>query len=240
MKTSWLLIVAGPNGVGKSTFIEQLITINADLSKYYICPDIFANQFRRENPHMNEHEIYRQAMLESQKLRYNKLENGENMILETVFSSDEKIFFIKRAIEKGYSVSMIFIGVDDIRINAERIMKRMMLGGHSVPLEKIKPRFLKSLENLIFGYKENLYHELFIIDNSSDITPYRFYFHFEERCLSWINKDIILENSKPKAENSNVPLWVLEVGAALINLSNSICLKDAYLSINRIIEDFSK
>ncbi len=222
MSNPSLLIVAGPNGVGKSTFIEQLITLNKDISQNYICPDIIANQIRRLNPHKNEYEIYIDAMAQAKRLRYEKLMKKEDIILETVFSSHEKIKFIKHAMDKKYSITMMFIGVENIAINIERITKRMALGGHGVPFDKIEPRFLKSIENLIFAYKEGLFHKLFLVDNSSEIEPYRFYLYFKNKNLSWLNKDISINTFNIINGSSNIPSWIVTIGQALIKLSNNI------------------
>ncbi len=224
MSKPTLLIVAGPNGAGKSTFIENVLKINQNMD--YICPYILANRLRKNNIFKNEYEIYEEAMRLAKELRYEKLKGKKDIIVETVFSSNEKIEFMKYAIKKEYNVSLIFIGTENIKINAERISKRVLMGGHSVPIEKIKPRYLKAIENLILAYKTNLCHQLFIIDNSSYVYPYKPYFYFENKNLLWVNKELDIQDFRIRKLNRNIPDWIFIVGDALVELSNKISLDE--------------
>jgi predicted ABC-type ATPase len=42
---------------------------------------------------------------------------------------------------------LFFIATDSYKINEERIKIRMLKGGHTVPAEKIKSRYSKSIDN---------------------------------------------------------------------------------------------
>ncbi len=164
----------------------------------------------------------------AKELRDEKIREKKNLIVETVFSSNEKLEFMKNT--KEYDVNLIFIGTDNVEINASRISQRVAMGGHSVPIEKIKPRYLRSIENLILAFKENLCHKLFIIDNSSDSNPYKPYFYFENKNLVWMNKELSIQNFKIQKSYESVPDWILIIGDALIELSNNIYLNENQLS----------
>jgi predicted ABC-type ATPase len=69
------------------------------------------------------------------------------MLLETVFSAPDKLDFIKRAKEDDFFVRFFFIGTDGPHINAARIVRRVMDGGHDVPIGKIISRYNRSIAN---------------------------------------------------------------------------------------------
>ena len=85
---------------------------------------------------------------------------------ETVFSAPDKVAFLWRAKAAGYFTRVFFVGTADPSINASRIMKRFIRGGHSVPLEKIKSRYEKAMANLMPAsvFADRVY----IYDNSVD------------------------------------------------------------------------
>ncbi len=85
---------------------------------------------------------------------------------ETVFSAQDKIDFLQRAIAAGYFVRLFFIGTSDPRINAARVAGRVMAGGHTVPLEKIVSRYYKSIGNLSVAIR--LADRVYVYDNSID------------------------------------------------------------------------
>ena len=68
-------------------------------------------------------------------------------MFETVFSSDEKLEFLRKAHEAGFFIRFFFVCTSNPKINVSRITKRYLEGGHEVPISKIISRYFKSLEN---------------------------------------------------------------------------------------------
>ncbi len=87
-------------------------------------------------------------------------------MLETVFSTDDKLDFVARARVAGYFVRVFFIGTSDPRINAARVAGRVMAGGHTVPIEKIISRYGRSMANLAGAI--DVADRVYIYDNSVD------------------------------------------------------------------------
>lgn len=54
----------------------------------------------------------------------------------------------------------------DPRINAARVAGRVMLGGHTVPIEKILARYSRSMANLCIAFE--LADRVYVYDNSPD------------------------------------------------------------------------
>lgn len=65
---------------------------------------------------------------------------------ETVISSQYKLNILKKA--KGYFVKCVFVLTADPRINIERVNARVASGGHAVPEDKIRNRYIASLANI--------------------------------------------------------------------------------------------
>jgi predicted ABC-type ATPase len=76
------------------------------------------------------------------------LELGAGIAFETVFSAPDKVEFIERARSTGYFIRLFFVSTGDPTINAARVARRVMAGGHTVAIEKIIQRYARSHANL--------------------------------------------------------------------------------------------
>jgi len=139
-----LIIVAGPNGSGKTTITEQGLAHQWFDDCLYINPDNLAQE---EFEGWNDKGSVLNAAKLATKMRYQALEEGRSIAFETVFSSDEKIDFIVKAKELGYFVRVFFISTNSPKICASRIAQRVLQGGHEVPISKIVSRYSKSIVN---------------------------------------------------------------------------------------------
>jgi len=76
----------------------------------------------------------------------------------------DKVLFLECAQAAGYFVRLFFVGTSAPTINAARVARRVMEGGHSVPIEKIISRHSKSLANLAVAL--TFADRVYIYDNS--------------------------------------------------------------------------
>jgi predicted ABC-type ATPase len=156
-----LIIIAGPNGSGKTTITSQILKHDWTLDSVYINPDEIAqNQFGDWN---NSENSLKAAVL-SEKMRHECIKNRTNLIFETVFSRFDKIEFIELAKKEGYFIRFFFVSTSHPSINAARITRRVLEGGHDVPIPKIIDRYFKSISNstLILSIVDRFY----LFDNS--------------------------------------------------------------------------
>lgn len=79
-------------------------------------------------------------------------------------SAPDKLDFIRRAKRAGYFVRVFFISTVNPTINASRITRRVMKGGHDVPIPKIISRYVKSIANC--AEIASLVDRLYVYDNS--------------------------------------------------------------------------
>lgn len=93
-KRPTLCIVAGPNGSGKTSTTVQLLHNEWTENSFYINPDNIAQeQFGDWNSPVA---VLKAAELAT-KMRYECLEKKQDFVFETVFSSEEKLQFVKDA-----------------------------------------------------------------------------------------------------------------------------------------------
>ena len=161
MEKPKLLVIAGPNGSGK-TFVTGKILKHVWIEGCeYINPDNIARDMFGD---WNSPEAIIKAAQYAAGLRENCIENSQSLIFETVLSAEDKISFIRKAKKKGYFVRLFFIGTDNPQINAARIALRVMDGGHDVPIPKIISRYYKSIQNC--AVLAPVVDRLYVYDNS--------------------------------------------------------------------------
>lgn len=169
--TAQLLLLAGPNGAGKSTFYRLYL---AHLQLPFLNADVFAAKTG-----VDSFEAAR--ALDTQRLQM--IADGTSFITETVFSDPggAKLDMLRAAIEAGFQVRIIYIGLLSPALTARRIEQRVAAGGHDVPREKLVPRYQRSLANLREAV--TFVSEATIFDNSSATEPYRFLAQFRSGSL---------------------------------------------------------
>jgi predicted ABC-type ATPase len=161
MEKPKLLIVAGPNGSGKTSVTGKLLKHVWQENCEYINPDNIARDMFGD---WNSPDAVMQAARYSAERREDCLAHNRSLIFETVLSASDKISFIERAKQQGYFIRLFFIGTDNPQINTIRIIRRVTNGGHDVPVEKIVSRYYKSICNcaLLAPTVDRLY----VYDNS--------------------------------------------------------------------------
>lgn len=137
-----LCVVAGPNGSGKTTTTIQLINNEWAADSVYINPDNIAQE---QFGNWNSPSSVLEAAKFASELRYKCLKDRVNFVFETVFSSQEKLDFIKQAHNEGYFIRFFYVCTTSPEINIHRVTKRYLDGGHEVPISKIISRYYKSL-----------------------------------------------------------------------------------------------
>jgi predicted ABC-type ATPase len=170
-----LLFVAGPNGSGKTTITKRIVAHEWARDILYVNPDEIAEQ---KFGGWNEPKAILAAAQDAAKLRHAAIADGQDLMFETVFSGPDKLQFITDAKRAGYFIRGFFINTSDPAINAGRIARRVMEGGHTVPIEKIISRYSKSLAN--FAAILPLLDRGYVFDNSIDNVPAKLLFRTED------------------------------------------------------------
>ena len=99
-------------------------------------------------------------------LRQKLLELKVSFTFETVMSHPNKVKLLEQAQHAGYRTYLYFIATDDPEINISRVRNRVKLGGHSVPEDRIAPRYYRSLDLLMDAIRHA--NRAYVFDNSGD------------------------------------------------------------------------
>lgn len=171
IKKPELVVIAGPNGSGKTSVTQKFLHHEWSEGTVYINPDQVANDMFGD---WNSQEAVLKAANYCAEWREKCLREKVSFVFETVFSADDKIDFLIRAKQAGFFIRVFFISTSTPSINAGRIARRVMQGGHDVPISKIISRYYKSIRNC--EIVSELVDRLYIYDNSIDDTDARLQF----------------------------------------------------------------
>ena len=158
-----LIVVAGPNGAGKTTVTRRLRSDHWNDGVTYLNPDDIAQERFGD---WNNPDHIRRAAEWARCERERLLLSAQGIAFETVLSMPDKLAFIERARRSGYFVRSFFVSTADPTINAARVARRVMEGGHSVPIEKIVARYRRSTLNL--DALVELSDRTYVYDNSTN------------------------------------------------------------------------
>ena len=170
-----MIIIAGPNGSGKTSVTRKFLHHEWAEGTLYINPDEVAKNMFGD---WNSQEAVLKAANHCARLREQCLVEKRSFVFETVFSAEDKIDFLFRAIQAGFFVRLFFISTSHPSINASRIAKRVMEGGHDVPISKIVSRYYKSIKNCVTIAR--VVDRLYVYDNSVDGQDARILFRLSK------------------------------------------------------------
>ena len=158
-----LIVIAGPNGSGKTSVTSKILQHEWMEDSVYINPDIVAQERFGD---WNSMEAIKKAVVYCEEWREKCLAERKSLIFETVLSAKDKIDYIERAKEAGFFVRLFFVCTKSPAINASRIAQRVMKGGHDVPITKVISRYQKSILNC--KYIATKVNRTYLYDNSVD------------------------------------------------------------------------
>ena len=188
-----LIVIAGPNGSGKTTITSKILKHEWMEDALYVNPDQVAQDRFGD---WNSKEAVMQAVEYCEKQREDCLLDGKSLIFETVLSSENKVAFIRRSREAGFFIRIFFVATSHPSINAARIAQRVMEGGHDVPITKVISRYYKSILNC--KRCASLADRVYIYDNSVDDADARLLFRMTDGQLF-------------KQYTDDIPEWALTI-----------------------------
>ena len=174
-----LIVIAGPNGSGKTSVTSKILHHEWLEDSEYINPDNVARDIFGD---WNNQESVLKAANYCNEWREKCLAERKSHIFETVMSAADKVDYILRAKEAGFFIRLFFVSTESPTINAKRVANRVLNGGHDVPIPKIISRYDKSIANYIAlaPYVDRLY----VYDNSIEDAEARLLFRLSDGALA--------------------------------------------------------
>jgi predicted ABC-type ATPase len=133
-----LYLIAGPNGAGKSTFYEQVL--KPKVQAPFINADIIQ---KTELSDQSMAGAYAAAKLAAQR-RAEYLALQHSFVTESTFSHPSKLDLLQQARAAGFIVMVFHVGVAAADLSVRRVALRVTEGGHDVPEDKIRDRFVRN------------------------------------------------------------------------------------------------
>ena len=186
-----ITVIAGVNGAGKSSIVGNRIRKSGG---DYFNPDEIAKSLIKDTPTLSQTEANSQAW----KMGYDKLVDAiaydKEYIFETTLGGNSIAQRLFEAANKGIQVNILYVGLSSPELHLERIAHRVSKGGHNIPEQKVRERYIGSIHNMMTLLP--VCNQIDVFDNSADIVNSKPGF---KKLFSVRNKTIkIIENNMPE------------------------------------------
>lgn len=156
-----LYIISGCNGAGKTTASYTLLPevfgckefVNADEIAKGLSP------FNPEGVAIDAGKVMIQRITDL-------LAREETFAIETTLASRSLNNLVSKAQASGYSVKLLFFWLNSTKLAMRRVAQRVKEGGHNIPVNVIKRRYVSGIKNLFKIYIPHVDNWL-IADNSA-------------------------------------------------------------------------
>ena len=162
-----LVIVAGPNGSGKSSAYGNAKLDWEDRTIWINNPDLLTLRLQAAEK-LDKLAANLAAVNRIEKWLYASIDVHQTIGVETVLSTDKYRKLVEHAKLRGFESWLIYVVLDSEERNIERVKIRAKSGGHDVPVDKIRERYWRSIQQ--FPWFLDNADRAWVYDNS-DIEP---------------------------------------------------------------------
>ena len=149
ISTPTVYVIAGPNGAGKTTFASEFLPDFVDCREF-LNADLIAAGL---SPFAPESQNIRAGRLLSERIK----ELGEakqDFGFETTLSGRSYVRMLKdMQQQQGYRVVLFFLWLPSANMAVSRVANRVRQGGHNVPEDDIRRRYVSGQRNLFQLYR---------------------------------------------------------------------------------------
>ena len=143
-----LYIIAGPNGVGKTTFADSYLPDEARQVEF-VNADLIA---RGLSPYAPDSVAFEAGKIALRRIR-ELIARRAGFTWETTMSGRSAVAWLRQACTAEYLVKAYFLWVGDPEVVLRRVRQRVVEGGHNIAEEVSRRRFFKTLQNFLTIYR---------------------------------------------------------------------------------------
>jgi len=196
-----ILVLAGVNGAGKSSIGGANLRANG---QDWYNPDEIAREMRLRFPERQpdiDSQVWREGL---NRLRH-AIRTNTNFAFETTLGGNSMTAALLDAIAAGVTVKVWYCGLETPELHIERVAARVARGGHDIPEQKIRERYVPSMCNLC-RLAPGL-DKLAVYDNSMPLGS---------NGLPDIRELVLVENGKIMRLDTNMPNWAKPVATVCL------------------------
>lgn len=157
-----LYIIAGCNGAGKTTASYTLLPKVLGITEF-----VNADEIARGLSPFNQEGV----ALEAGRIMLTRIKDliqkKKNFAFETTLATRSYVGLIKEAKKSGYKVHLQFFWLNSPELAIKRVQLRVKQGGHNIPIDVIKRRYVAGKSNFKELYSA-IVDEWSLYDNSGD------------------------------------------------------------------------
>jgi len=157
-----ILIIAGPNGTGKTTFAQEFLPNEAQCPAF-VNADLIAAGL---SPFAPEVAAVKAGRLMLEQI-HEYVRKGESFAFETTLSGKTYARMIPTWQKAGYHVKLFFLCLPTPEMAIARVQLRVSESGHNVPEDVIRGRFKAGWRNFETIYRD-IVDEWAMYDNAGD------------------------------------------------------------------------
>ena len=162
-----IVIIAGPNGAGKTTFAREFLPFEAECP-VFINADLIAAGL---SPFQPEAAAFRAGRVMLEEIATH-VAAGRSFAFETTLSGLTYARMIPAWRSAGYRVKLLFLSLDSEEEAIARVAMRVRQGGHDIPPEVVRRRFVSGMRNFRDVYRARVdFWQWF--DNSGPVPQFR-------------------------------------------------------------------
>jgi len=144
-----IVVIAGPNGAGKTTFARAFLPEEARCPRF-INADLIAAGLSPFAPET--------AAIKAGRLMLDEIDacvrRKDSFAFETTLSGIGYLRRIQGWRRSGYHVSLFFLSLPSVELAIARVAERVRQGGHDIPEQVIRRRFITGLRNFDLHYRQ--------------------------------------------------------------------------------------
>ncbi len=156
------IIIAGPNGSGKTTFAREFLPRETDVI-HFVNADLIASGLSPLRPELAARHAGRLLLLELSRLAKSR----RSFSFESTLSGRAYLHLLQGWKTTGYTIRIVFLTLSSPQLALQRIAARVEQGGHDVPRVDVLRRFQRSWHNFHTLYRP-LADTWSVYENSSD------------------------------------------------------------------------